>query len=110
MDGGGAAVRTLTKQDCRALAANIKPNQLGAKGKDIYSRLFQEAFGVPFEMLSILSDDCLSIAQLEKKLRMSRRTIFRYLVALEHIGCTVELSECGYRIKSYGKTLAPLIR
>ncbi|MCB9849164.1 MAG: HTH domain-containing protein [Phycisphaerales bacterium] len=102
-------MRTLTKQDCRVLAASIRPAQLGPKGKDIYSRLFQEAFGVPFEMLSMLRAERLTIEQLEKKLRMSRRTIFRYLVAVEKIGCTVDLNEDGYHIKSCGKTVLPMI-
>ena len=103
-------MRTITKQDCRVIASVIKPSQLGPKGKEIYSRLFQEAYGVPFEMVSVLRKSRLSIAELEKRLKMSRRTIFRYLLALEKTGCTVELDENGYKITKLGKMLAPLAR
>ena len=103
-------MRTLTKQDCRVLASKIKPSQLGSDGKEIYSRLFQEAYGVPFEMIAILRKSYLPIAALEKKLKMSRRTVFRYLLALENTGCTVELTEKGYRITKVGKALGSLVK
>ncbi len=74
-------MRTITKQDCRVLASSVKPSQLGSNGKDIYSRLFQEAFGVPFDMVTLLHKSKLSIPALEKKLKMSRRTIFRTATA-----------------------------
>jgi biotin operon repressor len=107
--GGGEAVRTITKKDCQVIAAAVSPQQLGPRGAEIYSRLFQEAYGVPFQMLKHLRRQELTIAQLEKKLKMSRRTVFRYLGALEEIGCTVELNERGYRITDCGKRLDGLI-
>ncbi len=103
-------MRTITKEDCQVLASVVKPAQLGPKGKEIYSRLFQEAYGVPFEMVRLLQHNRLSIVDLEKRLRMSRRTIFRYLLALEKTGCTVELDEKGYKITKLGKVFSPLAR
>ncbi len=103
-------MRTITKQDCRVLASVVKPSQLGAGGKDIYSRLFQEAYGVPFEMVSMLRKGSMPISSLEKKLKMSRRTVFRYLLALEETGCTVELNGEGYRITKVGKGINALVR
>lgn len=103
-------MRTLTKQDCRAVLEALRPKQLGAKGKDVYSRLFQEAYGVPFEMVVLLRKSSNSIASLEKKLKMSRRTVFRYLNALEKVGCDLELSEAGYRIAKVGPQLAPVMK
>lgn len=103
-------MRTITKQDCRVLASVVKPSDLGPKGKDIYSRLFQEAYGVPFDMVSLLRKGRYSIAELEKKLKMSRRTVFRYLLAIEKCGCTLELTDKGYRMTSPGKTFAALLK
>lgn len=103
-------MRTLTKQDCRVILAAMKPKQLGAKGKDVYSRLFQEAYGVPFEMVALLRKSSNSIASLEKKLKMSRRTVFRYLNALEKVGCDLELTDSGYRIAKVGPQLSPVIK
>ncbi|NOX57261.1 MAG: helix-turn-helix domain-containing protein [Planctomycetes bacterium] len=103
-------MRTITKQDCKVLASVVKPSQLGPKGKEIYSRLFQEAFGVPFEMVSLLRKGRYSIAELEKKLKMSRRTVFRYLLALEESGCALELTEKGYRMTSAGKSFGDLLK
>ena len=103
-------MRTLTKKDCRVLVSNIKSTQLGTGGKDLYSRLFQEAYGVPFDMVTLLRKQTLSINDLERKLRMSRRTIFRYLLALEKTGCSVELDEKGYSIKTLGKTLPSIAK
>ena len=103
-------MRTITKQDCRVLAAAVKPSQLGAGGKEVYSRLFQEAFGIPFEMVTLLRKSSLSISALEKKLKMSRRTIFRYLLALEETGCTVELNDKGYRVTKLAKGLSALVK
>jgi len=103
-------VRTITKQDCQVLASAVKPSQLGPKGKDIHSRLFQEAFGVPFEMVTMLRKSSHSVSSLEKKLKMSRRTVFRYLLALEKTGCDLELSTKGYRIKKLGRGLASLVK
>jgi len=102
-------VRTITKQDCRVLAAAVKPSQLGADGKRIYSRLFQEAYGVPFEMVSLLRKESVSIVDLSRRLKMSRRTVFRYLVALEEMGCDVELNAQGYHITKCGKPLQRLV-
>lgn len=102
-------MRTLTKQDCRVLLASIKPKQLGPKGKDVYGRLFQEAYGVPFDMVSLLRKSPQSIAALERKLRMSRRTVFRYLNTLEDVGCELNLTDKGYRISKVGKQLAPAL-
>ena len=102
-------MRTITKRDCQVLAATIKPSHLGVEGKGIYSRLFQEAYGVPFEMLELLREGSMSIGALEKKLKMSRRTIFRYLLALEETGCKVELDETGYRVARLSKPLAALV-
>ena len=102
-------MRTITKQDCRVLAAVVKPSQLGADGRHIYNRLFQEAYGVPFEMVSLLRKESVSIAELSRRLSMSRRTVFRYLVALEQIGCDVELTTAGYRITKCGKPLQRLV-
>jgi biotin operon repressor len=103
-------VRTITKQDCRVLVSAVKPGQLGPGGKELYSRLFQEAFGVPFDMVTLLRKSAFTIAQLEKKLKMSRRTIFRYLLALEKVGCSVQLTDKGYRITKVGKVLSPLVK
>ena len=103
-------MRTLTKQDCRTILAAVKPRQLGAKGKDVYSRLFQEAYGVPFDMAVLLRKSPHSITMLEKKLHMSRRTVFRYLNALEELGCQLELGEKGYCIARMGKHLAPVLK
>jgi biotin operon repressor len=91
------------------LAAAVKPSQLGPGGKEIYSRLFQEAYGVPFEMVVLLRKARMPISALEKKLKMSRRTVFRYLLALENTGCGVELDEKGYHIAKVSKSLAPLV-
>jgi len=102
--------RTLTKQDCRTLVSAIKPSQLGPGGREIYSRLFQEAFGIPLEMVTLLRKSRLSIAELEKKLKMSRRTIFRYLLAIEKSGCTLELDEKGYKITKLSRALAPAVK
>lgn len=102
-------MRTLTKQDCQVLAATIRPSQLGPGGKQIYSRLFQEAYGVPFDMVAILRKETLPIQAIARQLRMSRRTVFRYLVALEQIGCDVRLDENGYRITKCGKSLQRLV-
>ena len=103
-------MRTIRKQDCKVLASAVKPSQLGPKGKEIYSRLFQEAFGVPFEMVTLLRKSSLPITGLEKKLKMSRRTVFRYLLALEKTGCDLELNNKGYRIAKVGKGFAPLVK
>jgi biotin operon repressor len=103
-------VRTITKQDCRVLASVVKPSQLGPTGREIYSRLFQEAFGVPFEMVQLLRKEHQPIGALEKKLKMSRRTVFRYLLALEKTGCGVELNGEGYRIIKLGKGLGALVK
>lgn len=103
-------MRTITKQDCRVLASSVKPSQLGPNGKEIYSRLFQEAFGVPLEMVTLLRKSKHSINALEKKLKMSRRTVFRYLLALEKTGCAVELDEKGYRITKLGKVFGDLVK
>lgn len=102
-------MRTITKQDCRVIAAAVKPSQLGNGGKQIYSRLFQEAYGVPFDMVKLLMHERVPIADLAARLKMSRRTVFRYLVALEKIDCSVELTEEGYHIKRCGKTLKSLL-
>jgi biotin operon repressor len=104
------SVRTITKQDCRVIAAAVKPSQLGPTGREIYSRLFQEAYGVPFDMVQLLRKGPQSISALEKKLKMSRRTVFRYLLALEKTGCAVELQPEGYRITKLGKGLGTLIK
>ncbi len=92
------------------LASAVKPTQLGASGRDIYSRLFQEAYGVPLEMVELLRKGSMPIETLEKKLKMSRRTIFRYLLALEDTGCKVELNDDGYRVAKLSKPLAALVR
>lgn len=39
------------------------------------------------------------LAQLQSRLRMSRRTIFRDLNTLQEMGIKVDLGEKGYRIK-----------
>ena len=103
-------MRTITKRDCQLLAAAVKPSQLGPRGREVYSRLFQEAFGVPLNMVEALRKASMSIADMEHKLKMSRRTIFRYLLALEKTGCTVELDGDGYRIAKLGKLLLPLLK
>ncbi len=41
----------------------------------------------------------LNVPRLQVKLKMSRRTIFRDLNALEGMGVKVELGEKGYRVK-----------
>lgn len=102
-------MRTITKQDCQVLAASVKPSQLGTDGRQIYSRLFQEAFGVPFDMVRLLRRESVPIVDLSRRLKMSRRTVFRYLVALEKVGCDVELSAEGYRITKCGKALQRLV-
>jgi predicted DNA-binding transcriptional regulator YafY len=83
---------------------------LGPKGKEIYSRLFQEAYGVPFEMVTLLRQGRFTISQLEKKLKMSRRTVFRYLLAIEECGCTIELTDMGYCMTAPGKAFGPLLK
>ncbi len=103
-------MRTITKQDCKVLVSVVKPSDLGPKGKEIYSRLFQEAYGVPFDMVTLLRQGRFTISQLEKKLKMSRRTVFRYLLAIEECGCTIELSDEGYRMTAPGKTFGPLLK
>jgi biotin operon repressor len=103
-------LRTITKQDCRILASAVKPSQLGPAGREVYSRLFQEAYGVPFEMVQLLRRGPQPISALEKKLKMSRRTVFRYLLALERTGCSVELTSAGYQITKLGKGLGALMK
>ena len=103
-------MRTITKQDCKVLVSVVTPSSLGPKGKEIYSRLFQEAYGVPFDMVKLLRQGRFSVTHLEKKLKMSRRTVFRYLLAIEACGCTIELTEKGYRMTAPGKTLGPLLK
>jgi biotin operon repressor len=103
-------VRTLTKQDCRALVSAVKPSQLGPNGKEVYSRLFQEAYGVPFDMFMLLRKGPMSIAALEKKLKMSRRTVFRYLLAVEKTGCKLDLTDKGYCITKVSPSLKSLVR
>ncbi len=41
----------------------------------------------------------LNVLRLQVKLKMSRRTIFRELNALEGMGVKIELGENGYRVK-----------
>ena len=50
-----------------------------------------------------------SVQQLIKKLKTSRRTIFRDLNALQDIGIDVELAESGYRIKQSAGACKKLI-
>jgi biotin operon repressor len=87
----------------------VRPSQLGAGGRQIYNRLFQEAYGVPFEMVAMLRKEALPISELSRRLKMSRRTVFRYLVALEGLGCDLVLNDAGYHIAKCGKTLQRLV-
>ena len=41
---------------------------------------------------------------------MSRRTVFRYLLAIEECGCTIELTDKGYQMTAPGKTFGPLLK
>lgn len=103
-------MRTLTKRDCRVLTGVVKPSKLGANGQQIYSRLVQEAYGVPLDMARLLTRSRIPLNDLARKLRTSRRTVFRYLVALQDIGCTVDLNGDGYRITKPGRILAGLLK
>jgi biotin operon repressor len=61
-------------------------------------------------MLNLLRKSSMSIASLEKKLKMSRRTVFRYLLAVEKTGCQLELNEKGYHLATVGASLRPLLK
>ena len=63
-------------------------------------------FGKQLKMLKLMETGA-SVPELGRRLRTSRRTLFRYLNYLEDAGIEIELTDGRYRV---GRSLAALLR